>query len=164
MSRFLLLVVVLMAAACTAPQRPDVIYRPLPHGAMDLTANPDARHCSELTGDFRDAYGLEADVPSIVSIAVAADASRAVLRTNHDLVPSTEVIGDRERVRAFWRYDDWTLAVMLDHGRCPGNACPTEISVIKYNGAKTPTERPSKLCYERWVGAFERVVVPRRSE
>jgi hypothetical protein len=131
---------------------------------MDLTANLGARHCSELTGDYRDAYALEADVPDIRSIAVAHDASRVTLRTDSALIPSSEVIGDRERVRAFWRYDGWTLAIVLDHGWCPGNACPTQVSLIKYNGARTPVERPNKLCYERWVGTFERVIVPRRSE
>ena len=161
-----LLVVVLLAAvaSCMRSGRFDAIYRPMPRGAMDLTVNPNARHCSDLTGDFRDAYGLEADVPSIVSITVAADSSRAILRTDHAVVPSTEVLGDPDRVRAFWRYDGWTLAVVLDHGRCPGNACPTQVSLIKYNGARTPAERPNKLCYERWVGSFERVVVPRRRE
>jgi hypothetical protein len=165
MRHFMLLAVVLLAAvAACAGTRPDATYRPLPRGTMDLTTNLDARHCSDLTGDFRDAYGLEAAVPAIVSIAVAADASRATLRTADALVPASEVISDRDRVCALWHYADQTLAVVLHHGHCPGNACPAQVSLIKYNGARTPADRPAKLCYERWVGAFERVIVPRRSE
>lgn len=144
----------LLVVACASP-RPDTIYRPRLHGSIDLNTNLNAKHCSELTGDFRDAYGLADSVQNILSIAIAADASRVVLQTERAQVPSSRVIGDPVRLSAFWYYDDWTLAVVLDRHDCPGGLCPAEISLIKYNGARSPIERPSKLCFERWVGAFE---------
>lgn len=152
-------ILLLLLVACGSPprSRPDTIYHPRARGAIDLADNPNARHCSELTGDFRDAYGLEAGVQTIHSIAVAADASRAVLRANGGEVPASLLIDDRARLRAFWRYDDWTLAVVLDHGSCRDDVCAAEIALIKYNGALLSTERTTKLCFERWVGTFARV-------
>jgi hypothetical protein len=156
------LIVFLMLAGCggTLPRAPDTIYRPRTNGTIDLGTNPNAHHCSDLTKDFRDAYGLEASVKTVLSIAVPSDASSMTLRTNRVTVQSSLLIGDDQRLRAFWYYDDWTLAVVLDHGNCRDETCAAEIALIKYNGARSPTERPSKLCFERWVGTFTRVPSP----
>jgi hypothetical protein len=149
-------VLIALAACTSSPPKPDTIYRLRSHGAIDLGANVNARHCSELTRDFRDAYGLENKVQTFQSIAVAADHSRVVLRVDDRAVSASLLIGDAAKLRAFWHYDGWTLALVLDHGSCRGDACSTEISLIKYNGAQTPIERSSKLCFERWVGTLTR--------
>jgi hypothetical protein len=143
---------------------PDTIYRPRPHGTIDLGTNPNARHCSDLTKDFRDAYGLEAGVKTILSITVPGDEAFVLLRTDDRIAQSSLVLGDDKRLRAFWHYNDWTLAIVLDHGNCQSETCPAEISLIKYNGARSPIERSTKLCYERWVGAFTKVPPPERSK
>ena len=147
----------LLLVACASPPRPDTIYRPRSQGAIDLSVNEFVRHCSELTNDFSDAYSLEASMKTVLSISVADDASRMILRTDNALAKSSRIIGDSSRLRGFWYYGDWTLAVTLDHGSCPDDTCAAEAFLIKYNGAKSPIERPTKLCFEKWVGAFKRV-------
>lgn len=153
----LFLTCVLLSGCASSPPKPDTIYRPRPGGSMDLGTNPNARHCHALTKDFRDAYGLEDTVKTILSIAVAPDHTSMKLRVDNGVSRSSRLIGDAERLRGFWYYDDWTLAVALDHGSCEAEKCPAEIWLIKYNGARTPIERPTKLCFEHWVGTFARV-------
>ena len=147
----------LLFVACSSPPRPDTIYQPRTRGSIDLSLNEFARHCSDLTHDFRDADNLAAIVKTILSIGVADDASRMVLRTNNGKAASSRIIGDSSRLRGFWYHGDWTFAVTLDHGSCRDNTCDAEVFLIKYNGAKSPIERPAKLCFEKWVGAFNRV-------
>jgi hypothetical protein len=150
-----LVVVALTLDGCGAAPRPPTLYSPGARGTIDLSENPDARHCSELTRDFRDAYGLEGSVEDILAVAVPADESSMTIWTRGGTARSSLLIGDRRRLRAFWHYEGWTLAVLLDHGSCRGDRCPAEIALIKYNGAKTPADRPNKLCFERWVGTFD---------
>lgn len=161
-------VLCLLLVTCTAPpRRLDTIYRLKSRGTIDLSANPHARHCSKLTKDFRDAYQLEDGVQTILSVAVVPDETSMVLRVADKIsdkkIPSSHVIGGHERLRAFWYYDGWTLAVALDHRHCPGSTCAGEISLINYNGAWAPNERVNKLCFERWVGTFTRVSRERTS-
>ena len=147
----------MLVACASSPPRPDTIYRPRSQGAIDLSMNKYARHCSELTNTFSDAYNLEASMKTVLSISVADDASRMILRTDNGRAASSQIIGDASRLRGFWYYGDWTLAVALDHGSCTDGTCAAEVFLIKYNGAKSPIERPTKLCFEKWVGAFKRV-------
>lgn len=152
-----ILACLLLVACGAAAPIPDTIYRPRTGGTMDLTVNPHAQHCAALTGDFRDAYNLEDSVKRVLSIAVAPDEASMTLRTDDGIVRSSTVIGDAARLRAFWYRGDWTLAVIVDHGHCPGERCAAEIALIKYNGAQTPNDRVRKQCFERWVGVFTRV-------
>lgn len=152
-----LLAVLLLATSCAAaPLKPDTIYRPKRGGAIDLSANKFARHCSDLTKDFRHAYSLEEAMRAVLSVTVSGNAERVSLRTDEGQVSASRLVNDHERIRAFWYYDDWTLAVTLDHLDCSNGACPAEFFLIKYNGAKTPSERVSKLCFEKWAGTFMR--------
>jgi hypothetical protein len=141
--------------ACgSAANRTEAIYIPKPRGSIDLGENLNARHCSELTQDFRDAHSLKAVVETIRALVVPTDAMPALWID--DGLATSKVASSRSLgVSVFWYYGDWTLAVVLDQSKCKRDGCPVEISLIKYNGAKTPAERSSKLCFERWIGTFE---------
>ena len=152
-----LLAALILATSCAAPPpKPDTIYRPKRGGAIDLSTNKFARHCSDLTKDFRHAHSLEEAMRTVLSVTVSGNAARVLLRTDEGQVPASRLVNDHARIRAFWYYDDWTLAVALDHLDCSKGGCPAEFFLIKYNGAKTPSERVSKLCFEKWVGTFTR--------
>ena len=157
MRRAFILALLILATSCAAatPQ-PDTVYRPKRGGAIDLSANTFARHCSDLTKDFRHAYSLEEVMRTVISVTVSGNASRVALRTDEGQVSASHLVNDHVRIRAFWYYEDWTLAVTLDQLDCNSGACPAEFFLIKYNGAKTPSERVSKLCFEKWVGTFTR--------
>ncbi len=153
-----LVVLLLAACGCRAEVVRNVeatdVYRIRARGMIDLfCSNPHAKRCSARTHDFRDAYTLEGDVQAIESVDVSSDA--VVLHTAGVAVPATELVNDAGRIRAFWRNTDWTVVIVIDR-QCFGDRCPAEISLIKYNGATTPSDQSVRTCFERWAGALTR--------